>query len=115
MNFAAKNFSVISESFGIDQSQIIPIAQYLTQITNLPIDYNGNYINVDGYSMMLARYSHFSLMNETVSLMNDAFWAPPARSLFCEFTKLNVQCYTIMRGGANSTLSTLICADPVLG
>ena len=77
--------------FGFSNAQmVINTMMYLGSMMNLPVSSYG--VTTDGYSLSLSRLTRRSLVNSTVHLRNDAYWAVPTLLVFANFTEENKDC-----------------------
>ena len=83
--------------------QIQNIMVYLGSLVQTPVKGYGDF---DGYSLLLAKLTTKSLVKNTVSLRNDAYWSVPTLLVFANFTAQGKDC-------AEWLGSAAACASPV--
>ena len=112
-DYSSGNYEDIISQFNLtSDEQIYPILAYLTQSGNYSITLPNQPSQFDGYSLALSRLVSRSLVNGTVNLYYDAYYAVMARALFCHYALEGTVCSEVMTQAQVSNVD-LVCGSGI--
>jgi hypothetical protein len=89
------------------------LAYYIVFLGALPITLkDGTTKTSDGYSLLISRWARRALVNNYISLYDDAFYVTHSATLFCSYVQANIDCKDVIeRNVEDATIAESICTS----